>query len=253
MKLSIVTPCFNSVATISKTLTSVLNIKRVYDAVELEHIIVDGGSNDGTLKCLEDFRDSYDSLDISFTVISGQDSGIYDAINKGIKKCTGEWIGIINSDDYYSPNAFDVFEHNLDDYDVVYGDLVMFDDIGNEFIKTPKKLNKIKSEMSIYHPSSFVRREIYETYGLYDINYKLASDYKFFLHLYISGCKFKYFNNVIAFYFLGGATGGNIIKSWLELKKIQEELGVNKFRSNVNFLTLCTKRFLINLSKVLPS
>jgi len=96
--VSIITPCLNSKKTIRKTIESVIN--QTYK--NIEYIIVDGESTDGTIEIINEYREKYKDC-IKF--ISEKDNGIYDAMNKGIKLCSGSLIGIINSDDYYETNA----------------------------------------------------------------------------------------------------------------------------------------------------
>jgi len=118
MKVSIITVCFNSVATIEETIQSVL----AQDYPDIEHIVIDGGSTDGTLDLIERYKDRLGGY------ISEPDGGIYDAMNKGIKLASGDIIGTLNSDDFYSSNSIvsqiaAAFEDNS--IDAVYGDVVI--------------------------------------------------------------------------------------------------------------------------------
>ncbi|MGD9731530.1 MAG: glycosyltransferase family 2 protein [Desulfamplus sp.] len=174
---SIITATFNSASTIRDCLDSVKN-----QQANVEHIIIDGGSNDNVL----DIVDSYPHV---AKVVSEPDHGIYDAMNKGISFASGEIIGILNSDDYYADSevlakVVEVFSNK--EVDSCYGDLVYVDSV-----KTSKIIRKWKSgvykERSFYwgwmppHPTFFVRRSVYQKYGLFNLDLGSAADYELML------------------------------------------------------------------------
>lgn len=197
-KVSIITVVYNGAKTIEKTIQSVL--RQSYK--HIEYIIVDGLSTDGTQKVIEKYKDSV----VCF--ISEKDNGIYDAMNKGIERATGEIIGIINSDDWYDEKAVekivDYFEQN--EVGLVYGE-VAYVSQSKEVKFMPKvPLDKMWYRMTISHPSVFVKKNVYEKYGKFDTNYKLASDYDFLLRVYSRQVKFGYIDDVIAYFRLGGAS-----------------------------------------------
>jgi glycosyltransferase involved in cell wall biosynthesis len=141
MKVSIITVAYNSESTIEETIQSVLS----QDYFAIEYIVIDGGSNDGTLDLIKKYQAKIDYF------ISEPDQGIYDAMNKGVRASSGELIGILNSDDVYNNKTIiSELVDKVKDYDAVYGDLV--------YVK-PNNLNKIKRvwKSGNYKSSSFIR------------------------------------------------------------------------------------------------
>ena len=175
--VSVLTPCFNSVKTIEKTLECIKN--QTYQ--NIEYIIVDGGSTDGTLEVIEQHRDK---LPKQFTLISEKDNGIYDAMNKGISLATGKLIGIVNSDDWYEADTIEnvVNAYQGQQYEVVYG-------MQRTFLNGKEKATFIYHhdflpQQMITHPTCFVTKDTYEKFGTFDLQYKSAADYDFMLRLY---------------------------------------------------------------------
>lgn len=217
MKISIITATYNSGLTLRDTIHSVLS----QSYPDIEYIIVDGGSKDNTLEIINEYKDKITK------VISEPDKGIYDAMNKGISMATGDVIGILNSDDFFTSgnvveNIVKAFESS--DIDAVFGDI--------HFVK-PDNLNKPVRHYtsSIFkpalfrfgfmpaHPSFYVKRTCYEKYGLYDLNYKIASDYDLLIRfLYVNRIKYKYLNMDFVTMRVGGASTENM-KSRVVLNK----------------------------------
>jgi len=179
MKVSIITVCYNSAATIENTIKSVLS--QTYP--NIEHIIIDGGSTDGTLDVIERYRKKV------AVVVSEPDRGIYDAMNKGIARASGDIIGTLNADDFYAcsdviENVVRVMERSR--VDVCWGDL--------EYV-SPRDINKVvrywrSSEYTLGkfkrgwhppHPTFFVQRTVYEKYGKFNLEFKIAADYELML------------------------------------------------------------------------
>ena len=209
-KISIITVSFNSVITIRDTIKSI--ISQDYD--NIEYIIIDAGSKDGTLDIIKEYEEhiSYFS--------SESDNGIYDGMNKGIAVATGDIVGIINSDDFY-PNSFVIsnvartFEKQ--GCDALYGDLVYvkffnIDKIIRYWKSGEYSVKKIKNGWMLPHPTFFVKRYLYEKYGSYNTDLKTAADYEMILKLL-----YKY--NIKAFYIpmilvnmrMGGASNSSIL------------------------------------------
>ena len=182
MKISIITVTYNSAKTVRDTLESVKN----QDYKDIEHIIVDGVSKDDTLKIISE----YPSVS---KVISEPDKGIYDAMNKGIRAATGDIIGILNSDDFYFDthvisSIVDVFQKN-ENVQSVYGDLIYVDATDTNKIVRYWKPGKA-SINKIYHyfwqpphPTFFVKKEVYNKYGLFNLEYKIGADVEFLLRV----------------------------------------------------------------------
>lgn len=196
MKISIITVCINSEKTIEQTIQSVINQANC----DYEYIIIDGKSTDTTLEIIEKYKDKIT------TVVSGLDLGIYDAMNKGISLATGDIIGIINSDDWYEPGIFARVEEYFqnENTEVVYGKMNLFNIDGMSEVLIPSDIEKIRYEMEIPHPTVFVKREIYERYGKFNLKYRIAADYELMLRLYINGVRFEYLEYTIANFRFGG-------------------------------------------------
>ncbi len=208
MKLSIITATYNSATTISETLQCIAS--QTYG--EVEHIIIDGLSKDNTLEILNQFPH------VS-TIISEKDLGIYDAMNKGIQAATGDIIGILNSDDFYVSNDIlqqvaEVFETT--NCDLLYGDLNFVD--SNDISKIKRKwiagsytLNDFLYGWMPPHPTFFVRKQVYEKYGLFNLSLGSAADYELMLRfMYKHQLKTSYLNKVIVHFRMGGASTKNL-------------------------------------------
>lgn len=188
MKISVVTVCYNIVQDIEKTILSVLS--QTYP--DIEYIVIDGGSVDGTLDVIKRYKDR-----ISYYV-SEPDGGIYDAMNKGIRAATGEWINFLNAGDrfYNSRSVEDVFSNNIsEEMDVVYGYQVHSYSYG-KFVRKRLPLSFFYKGMPFGHESCFVRACEMKSKG-FDTSYRIAADYDFFFRLYISGKKFMPVNVLV--------------------------------------------------------
>ena len=177
--VSVLTPCYNSVKTIEKTLECIE--KQTYK--NIEYIIVDGGSTDGTLELIEKHRDK---LPKQFTLISEKDQGIYDAMNKGIGLAKGALIGIVNSDDWYEENTVEqvVKCYQGNSCEVVYG-------MQRTYLNGKEKATFIYHhdflpEQMITHPTCFVTKDVYKELGVFDLKYRSAADYDLMLRFYES-------------------------------------------------------------------
>ncbi|WP_317898519.1 glycosyltransferase family 2 protein [Aurantibacillus circumpalustris] len=179
MKISIITITFNSESTIEQTIRSV--IEQTYK--NIEYIIVDGGSTDNTLNVIEKYKPNIHKI------VSESDNGLYDALNKGIEMATGDVIGMIHSDDFYIDNNViqkyaDCFLKNKSDS--VYSDLYYVDKTNADKIIRKWKSGEYKAGSFINgwmppHPTFFVKREIYQKLGKFNIQFKSAADYELML------------------------------------------------------------------------
>lgn len=179
MQVSIITVAWNSAATITDTLRSVLN--QTYK--DIDYWIIDGQSTDGTIEIVRQWQPRFNGR---LHLISEKDAGLYDAINKGIRYCAGDIVGILNSDDFFTSDM--VIQMVVDNFtervDAVYGDV--------HFVKNDNLLKSIRyySGQSFRrwmlrfgfmppHPAFYVRRMVYETCGNYDASYKISADFEF--------------------------------------------------------------------------
>ena len=206
MKISIVTATFNSGDILRDTLESVLG--QTYG--DFEHLIIDGNSKDGTLDLVQEYESRYGGR---LRWISEPDKGIYDAMNKGIAMATGDVVGILNSDDFYtSPDVLETVAEAMSDTDVdaVYGDVhyVDGDDPGKcvrYYTSRPFRRSWMRFGLIPAHPSFYCRKAVYEKYGVFDLSYKVAADFDNLLRLiYIHRIRTHY----IAKDFVTMRTGG---------------------------------------------
>jgi glycosyltransferase involved in cell wall biosynthesis len=198
LKISVITPCFNSEKTLEKTILSVIYQQK---NCHLEYIIIDGGSTDRTCEIINKYISSINVF------ISEPDAGAYDAMNKGISLATGDVIGIINSDDWYQNDAIKIVEQEFSKYldiDVLYSPIDNY--FKGEYVATffPGNLDKLPIRFTLNHPSCFIKKSAYDLIGLYDLQYKIAADYDLILRLFLSGLKFHYVDTPLAVYSLNG-------------------------------------------------
>jgi len=241
MKLSIITATYNSENNITGCLSSVYN----QSYKNMEHIIIDGLSKDDTLSILKLYQNK------NLNIISEKDTGIYDALNKGIQLATGDVIGFLHSDDlYYSDNTLKNIMHIFEDQsvDAVYGDLIY---ITQDLSKTVRywqsgffSLKKLKSGWMPPHPTLFLRKSIYETYGVFDTDFKIAADYDFILRvLNKKNLKIVYLPEVITKMRVGGASNKSVKNI---IQKSREDYRALKKNHIGGIYTLIIK----NISKV---
>ena len=207
MKISIVTPVFND-RRVGCALDSILSQRHEH---ELELIVVDAGSTDGTMDILDGYRDRIAIL------ISEADDGIYDGMNKGVRLASGDVVGILNADDRYADEFVlrDVLEAFSDsDTDACYGNLVYVND-NDEIVRYWKSgghsAGKWYWGWMPPHPTFFVRRNMYEQYGDFDLRFPIAADYELMLRLlFKERVRVKYLDRVLVRMALGGASNGSI-------------------------------------------
>jgi glycosyltransferase len=225
MKITIITVCFNSAATIRNTIESVLS--QTYP--DIEHIIVDGASKDNTMAIVNEYKDRISKI------ISEPDKGIYDAMNKGLALASGDIIGILNSDDIYADT--DVLAVTAENFinsgaDCVFGDLVYVDAADTDRVvrywkSAPYKKGAFRRGWHPPHPAFFVKREIYQKYGVFDTSLRIASDFEIMLRFLVKyKIKSKYFPKIVVKMRTGGESNRNfrniIIANWECQKAFQK-------------------------------
>lgn len=240
MKVSIITVCYNSASTIMNTIDSVLN----QSYKNIEYIIVDGKSKDGSVELISKYGDRISRL------ISEPDKGIYDAMNKGIKLATGDIVGILNSDDFFNNNG--VVQLIVDEFiksniDAVYGDV--------QFVK-PSNLNKVvryysskrfcirkfKFGFMPAHPSFYVRREYFEKYGYYKTDYKIGADFELLIRfLYKNKLKCKYLQTTFVTMRTGGVSTRSLKSNIVLNSEILRACRENGIKTNI--LNIYSKYF----------
>lgn len=204
--LSIVTVCFNSEKTIRKCIESV--IPQLTD--EVEYLFIDGKSTDKTVEIISSYKK------YGVRVISEKDNGIYDAMNKGIKLASGEWIWFINSDDYITEGLIDTILTIVKKYPnagCVYGNMEYVRIINGkcymEVKNAPDSLTGLKNEMIIGHPSTVCKTEVIKSLGGFDCNFKIAADWDLLLRIYNAGYQMIHVDKTLSRFYCGGASSKN--------------------------------------------
>ena len=226
MKLSIVTINRNNAEGLRKTIESVLS--QTYR--EIEYIIIDGGSKDGTIDIIKKYEANITKW------VTEQDKGIYDAMNKGITMATGDVIGLLNSDDKYANNkvlekiAKTVSENKCDG---IHGNLLYMD---QETISKPKrkwitKSTNIKAGNITAHPTLYLKKQVYDKIGLYNLKYKIVADYDFMVKVLTDkDIKLVYINEYLIHMRLGGTSSAGLKGYLCNLKESYQILKDNKIK-----------------------
>lgn len=230
--ISIITVVYNGEKYLEETIQSVIN--QTYPNVE--YIIIDGGSIDGTLDIIKKYEHVIDYW------VSEPDEGISDAFNKGLVLSSGNLIGLLNSDDYYVDHILKkVLDFSINDefQSIIYGDINRIINEKYYFTSKGKKNVDFSCYMNgIFHPSSFVPKYIYKRIGLYSRDYKYAMDYDFFSRAQNYNFSFKYINEIITNMRLGGLTAK------FELEVLKEVKEISKFYPNKKCLLYYLKRYI---------
>ena len=206
--VSIITVSYNSEQTLAHTIESVLT--QTY--TNIEYWIIDGASRDRTVEIAESYRSRLEASGISYHVLSEPDGGIYDAMNKGIRNATGDIIGIINSDDWYEPEAVQtaVETFRKTGCDLMYANIRMHKADGSTFVKRART-RKFQTSRDWNHPTTFVRAECYKKYPFRQLG--IHDDYGFFLQMRKLGKQIVTVNQVLANFHMGGASNHKDLKA----------------------------------------
>ena len=207
MTVSIITIAFNSESCIGATIESVL----AQLEAPAEYWIIDGKSSDGTVEKAETYRDAFAQKGISYHVISEPDGGIYDAMNKGIRLAEGELIGILNSGDTYQPEAVKTAVETFQSQkcDLMFADIRIHRIGGGSFVKKAR-LRKFQTSRDWNHPTTFVRARLYKENPFRDMG--IHDDYGFYLQMVRQGRKIVTVDQVLADFYLGGASSRKSLK-----------------------------------------
>ena len=228
LKISVITVCFNSAATIQDTLRSVA----AQTHSDIEHIVIDGSSTDGTMEIVNSNRHRLAQ------VVSEPDRGIYDAMNKGLALATGDIVGFLNADDFYAvPNALELVAAPFSDPDVdaVYADLVYVDAVDTHRIVRYWKSRDYQPGLFLggwmpAHPTFFVRRGIYEKLGRFDLEFRRQADFELTMRfLEVHRIRSLYLPMILVKMRIGGASNNSI---------------VNIIRGNIEAYRACKKNHL---------
>lgn len=239
MKISIITVTYNCVSVLTDCLNSVAS--QSYN--NIEHIVIDGVSTDGTLSLLNSKKHQLETL------VSELDEGIYDAMNKGIKFAKGDIIGFLNSDDFYANN--EVISKVVSEFkkepslDACYSDLIYVNQSNTSKIVRNFKSSEFKQGLFSKgwcppHPTFFVRRSVYERYGNFDLNYRIASDVELMMRfLEIHKIKSRYIPEVWVKMRIGGTTNKNFKNIWKQNQEVLRSFDKNGLSVNLIIFFIC--------------
>ncbi|NQY67634.1 MAG: glycosyltransferase [Flavobacteriales bacterium] len=226
MKVSIITICYNNGDSIKQTIDSVVN----QDYAEIEYIIIDGASTDNSMDVVRSFGNKIAK------VISEPDKGIYDAMNKGVFSATGEVIGLGNAEDML--NSRDciseiVTKFKETDADIVYGDLVVVKPENQEKIIRYWRTGEFNREAfkdgwMTPHMATYIKKEIYEVYGGFSLNFKISADYELMLRfMYKHNTKCVYLPKVIVKMLAGGVSNNSLMNYWVSNYEVYKSWKIN--------------------------
>ena len=237
MKVSIITVCFNSSKTIEETIQSVLS----QDYPNIEYLVIDGGSIDGTQTIIQKYQGKIASW------VSEPDQGMYAAMNKGISMATGDVIGILNSDDVYvSSRAVSELMYVMSKAkaDVVFADLILVDQ--NNLNKVLRYYDSGRFQPRKFrwgwmpaHPTVFVKKKYYDRVGLFALDYQIAADYEMLIRiLAIEKAPFAYLPKPMVRMRAGGASTAGLSRNWILNKEIIRACRENGIYTNMAMLLL---------------
>ncbi len=230
MKISLITVCRNSASTIEDCIKSVIN----QNYPHLEHIIIDGGSADGTVDIIKQYEKNINCW------VSEKDSGIFNAMNKGLRKADGDAVGFINADDFFaSGDVLAKISSALEntDYDGVYSDLIYVDQRNTEKSVRYWKSGEFSRKKMRYgwfppHPTLYFRKSVYDRLGFFDDSMKVSADYDLMVRfLYQGNLRMKYLPFVSVKMRMGGVSNRNIrsvVRSLKEFAGVWEKNGLRK-------------------------
>ena len=246
MKISVITVTYNSAKTISACISSV----SAQNYNDIEHIIIDGGSTDRTVEIINSQPNRVK------VIVSEPDNGIYDAMNKGINLATGEIIGMLNSDDVFYDlgvieNVAYAFQHQ--NIDCCFGNLVFFNETGKIVRKWNSKSFKKGSFAKSWtpaHPTFYCKKELYDNYGTYKTDYKIASDVELMLRfLEVKEVRSIFLDKYLVKMMAGGVSNNGINSTITITKELQRAFRENDLPFNlIKYLfykTLKLKEFII--------
>jgi len=234
-KLSIITVCYNNCEGLRKTMESV----KAQTFKDYEYIVIDGGSTDGTVELIKENEQYIDYW------VSEKDSGIYNAMNKGIKVAKGEYCYFLNSDDYIAAsNTLEkIFKQVKNNPDIIYGNLARRKN--NKLHSITKFSNRItpccfyRHKQAIHHQASFMKRELFEKYGLYSDKAKLISDWIFFFEtIILHKVSTQYINRVFVVFLYGGESSTGISEISIKNEIIQAHFSQEQIKKYASKETL---------------
>lgn len=211
--ISIITINRNNAEGLQRTIESVIG--QSYEPVDF--IVIDGDSTDGSKAVLERYKDRIG------TIVSEPDKGIYDAMNKGIKRAKGDYLLFLNSGDYLLQQVLGAVSLKLNTYDVISGNIVIEDEKGVQHrCQSQDRITwRFFSAMSLYHQATFISKKAFDTYGLYDDTFRLGGDYEFFIRLFFKhNASYHHISDFISYFKADGISNS---ASHMELNKTESQ------------------------------
>lgn len=245
-KISIITANLNGEATLERTIKSITH--QSYQ--NLEYLIIDGGSTDGSINIINRYKDLID------VVLIEKDKGISDAFNKGIERATGDLIGIVSADDYLPEGSLEnvaAIWNTNQDVDVIYGNSIIYE-LNNKkqfIVKPDKDFRAIWRRQPLKHSAMYVSRKAYSKFGMYDLKFHLAMDYELTLRFYLKNASFIYINKLIGAFCTGGINDQNFVRTMAEVRDISIYHGYTKLKAYswfyIKLIKLYIKKLLYRL------
>ncbi len=247
MKITVITVAYNSEATIGKTLESVAN--QTYS--DVEHLVIDGASNDRTVEVIKAFST------LTTCIISEPDKGIYDAMNKGLALATGDVVCFLNSDDAYidpqvlSRVASEMRQHDLD---ALFGDVIFFNPSKPE--KTLRRYrsdrfcpNRLAYGLMPAHPALFMKKSIYQSLGGFRTHFRIAGDFDFVARAFaLNNLRYRYLPLVMVRMRTGGVSDSGLRSKWILNQELLRSCRENGIRTNIFKILI---RYLVKVTEVL--
>jgi len=232
--VSIVTVVFNGVNTIERTIESVIG----QSYKNIEYIVIDGGSTDGTLAIIDRYKASI------ATLVTEKDKGIADAMNKGIALANGQLIGLINADDWFETDAVQKVAAFSANYPgaIIHGDMRVYSDSVTYYLQKAPAIPNLNKGMELNHPSVFVPRAIYQKHGTFNTQYRIVFDWELMLRFKLTGINFKQINEVLSNFSVGGV-------STQRAKELVSEM--HQIRNKYKVYRLIDKYYVINKFRLL--
>lgn len=243
--VSVITVVLNSAETLEECMQSVLTCRADIDRGDVEYVIIDGGSRDGSREIV-----AANEAQLAYW-ISEPDSGISDAFNKGIAQTRGKYVAILSADDFYEPGALSevvsTIRDSRDEIGILHGSVRYIDpETSTTLIRSPD-LSQIERFMSIYHPTMFVRRNLYDEIGTYSTDYNLAMDSEWVHRAINAGSTFHEMAQVITNVRLRGASHRDQLKALWEFRRSTISHFGRRIRADFYFLRQAAFQGLLKL------
>jgi len=236
VKISVITACYNAENTIEETLKSVE--KQTYK--DVEYIVIDGNSTDKTLEIVDKYKNSVTKL------VSEKDTGVYNAMNKGISFAAGDLLFFLNADDVFiNENVLENFASfaNKTKSGILLGNILLLNRYtGENYFEKQSFIDNFQLiNSTIFHPATFFRREVFEKYGTYNENNKIVSDYEWYVNYFRNGGNYSYFDVPVSVFSLGGLSSDekhhqihlqereNVINKYFSKNEINSVLFFSKY------------------------